>query len=536
VDAAQVRPLLPAGPGCRAVVTSRNALVGLVAVEGVDLLQLDLLTPAEAHDLLSGRLGAPRVAAEPRATQHLIDLCARLPLALSVASARAAIQPHLPLSALVAQLTDGRGRLDALDCADAGISVRAVFSWSYHRLDDGAARVFRLLGLAPGPDISEPAAAGLTGLPRARVATILDELVRAQLLIEPTPRRFAFHDLLRAYAAETAQAAESVDARTAAVRRLFDHYLRMAYAGAQLINTAKDHLDLATGPDEVAAQPMVDRDAAWAWFESEHQVLLAAVDGGAALGLGQHSWQLAWCLADYLHQSGFWHDWADSQRTALAASIGCASAPGQARSHQYLGYALAKLNDHADSRNQLYAALRMFEQLDDADGRAGTHMMVAIGMERQQRYPEALPHAGAAVALRRASGQPGPLANALNALGWYHALNGQHEQAVRYCRQALAVHHELGNDNGAAATWDSLGYAHHHLGQPAEARHCYQQAIDLHRRLGDRGSMAGNLTGLGDVHASAGDQAAARQAWQEALSILDELGRPDAARLRERLA
>ena len=165
--AAQVRLLLPGAPGCLVLVTSRNQLAGLAAADGAHLLTLDLLTGAEAYELLGRRLGSARVTDEPDAVAELVRLCARLPLALNIAAARAATRPALPLAALAAELRDERIRLDALDAGDAAADIRTVFSWSCQQLSEQAARIFRLLGVHPGPDITAPAAASLAGLPQA---------------------------------------------------------------------------------------------------------------------------------------------------------------------------------------------------------------------------------------------------------------------------------------------------------------------------------------------------------------------------------
>jgi NB-ARC domain-containing protein len=156
-DADQVRPLLPGSSGCLVVVTSRSQLASLVAAEGADPVMLDVLSQEEALGLLERRIGTGRLAAELAAATELTALCAGLPLALAIAAARAALHPGLPLAALVTELRDAADRLDALDGGDAA-SVRAVFSWSYQQLPESAARVFRLLGVHPGPDITVPAA------------------------------------------------------------------------------------------------------------------------------------------------------------------------------------------------------------------------------------------------------------------------------------------------------------------------------------------------------------------------------------------
>ena len=181
-DAEQVRPLLPGSPGCLAVVTSRSHLTGLVAGQGAYPLHLDLLPPGEARELLSRRLGSSRVSREPDAVEEIITGCARLPLALTIAAARAAASPSFPLAAVAADLREAGHALDPFEVGDAATDVRAVFSCSYRALSDGAARMFRLLGLHPGPDITVGAAASLAGLAPDQVRGLLAELTRGYLL------------------------------------------------------------------------------------------------------------------------------------------------------------------------------------------------------------------------------------------------------------------------------------------------------------------------------------------------------------------
>jgi hypothetical protein len=203
-DAEQVRPLLPGSPGCLAVVTSRSDLASLVAAEGARPVSLDLLPVAEAGELLARRLGEARVASEPAAVSEIIERCARLPLALAIAAAHAAARPGFPLAAIAAGLRGATANLDPFDGTDLATDVRAVFSWSCRLLGEDAAGLFVLLGLHPGPDISVRAAASLAGIPPRRAEALLAELAGAHLLSEPSPGRYAAHDLLRAYAAEQA--------------------------------------------------------------------------------------------------------------------------------------------------------------------------------------------------------------------------------------------------------------------------------------------------------------------------------------------
>jgi tetratricopeptide (TPR) repeat protein len=180
-DAAQVRPLLPGSPGCFVIVASRARLTSLVAVEGARPLTVGLLSDAEARELLVQRLGADRVAAEPDSVAKIVGLCARLPLALSVVAARAAINPGFSLARLAEELSGTRNRLEALEGGEVNDDVRAAFSWSYQHLDPSAARAFRLLGLHPGPDATAAAVASLAGIEIAHVRRTLTELARCNL-------------------------------------------------------------------------------------------------------------------------------------------------------------------------------------------------------------------------------------------------------------------------------------------------------------------------------------------------------------------
>jgi DNA-binding SARP family transcriptional activator len=208
-DVAQVRPLLPGGPGCLAVVTSRSTLVGLIVAQGALPITLEPFADDEAREMLDARLGASRTAAEPEAAAELIELSAGLPLALAVIASRAAVHQGYSLAAVALDLKDAGSRLDMLATDDAATDLRESLSGSYRHLSQASARMFRLLGLHQRPDVSTSAAARLAGLPLAAARAALRELTNAHLLTEPAPGRFTFHDLLRAYAVEQAQASES---------------------------------------------------------------------------------------------------------------------------------------------------------------------------------------------------------------------------------------------------------------------------------------------------------------------------------------
>jgi DNA-binding SARP family transcriptional activator/Tfp pilus assembly protein PilF len=537
-DIDQVRPLLPAGPGCLVLVTSRGQLTGLVATEGAYPLTLDLLTDAEARELLARRLGPERLAADPAPAGELIELCARLPLALSIAAARAAAQPGLPLASLAADLRDAGGRLDALDAGRGAANVRAVFSWSYRQLDATEARVFRLLGLHPGPDISAPAAASMAGLPLRQARAALADLARARLLTEQTPGRYSFHDLLRAYAAERARADDSEAEQRAAIHRMLDHYLYTAYPAAILAHPSRRPVTPPALRSGAEPERLADKAQAMAWFGAERRVLTAAVALAPQAGFDIYAWYISWPLARFLELRGPWHEWVMVERTALAATQQLGDPAAQAFAHWQLGYAYARLGDYPASRAQLRHALSIYQELGDRVGQADVQHTLAIMVQFQGLYDEALEHSRQALELSTAAGDRTGQAIALNAVGWFHAMLGDHRQALSYCGQALKLHQgqELGYPKLEAATLDSLGYAHHHLGDHAESIACYQRALDLYREVGDRWGQAETLGHTGDVYHAIGDNQRARRAWEEALAILEDLQHADAGRVRAKLA
>jgi len=533
---AQVRPLLPGTPGCAVVVTSRDALAGLVARDGAARLDLGLLPLPEAVALLTELIGE-RAAADPSAAAELARQCARLPLALRVAAELATARPAVPLADLVADLAGQQQRLDLLDAAgDPRTAVRAVFSWSYQQLSADAARTFRLLGIHAGPDVSVPAAASLAATAEAAARRLLRELTRAHLIAEHVPGRYVLHDLLRAYAAEQARDTDTEAERYEAIARVLDHYLHTAACAARLLNPGMEPVVLAPHRPGAAGGQPADHSQALAWFEAEHQVLLAAVTLAAGSGFDSHAWQLPWAMTPSLQSRGHWQEWAATQRTALAAATRLGDTAGQALSGRLLANACNNLGDHDQARGHFASSLTLYQQLGNRLGEAKVHQSLGVLAEGQGRYADALGHDEQALRLYRTIGEKASEAETLNAVGWDHAILGDYPRARAFCRQALTLSAEVGYRWLEGQTWDSLGYAEHHLGNLAEAAACYQRALGLHRESGDRFHEADTLTHLGETRHAAGELAQARQAWQQALAILENLQHPDAGQVRAKLA
>lgn len=327
-DEQQVRPLLPGSPHSLVLATSRNQLTGLAATGGARLVALDVLPHGEAVQLLTARLGSQAIA-DPAAISEIATRCARLPFALAVAAARAAARPDFPLTALATELRDPVGRLDALDSGDPAVSVRTLFSWSYQQLSAGAARMFRLLGLHPGADITTRAAASMAGLDETEGRRMLRELSRAHVLSEHLPGRYTVHALLRAYAADQARAQDSQPERTAAIGRLLDHYLHTAVHGAFLLHPAHGPIELAAPAPGVAPERFADARQALAWFKAEQHVLTAAAALAVASGFDAHAREIPRSMGPFRRRAPEFQP-AGADNPVPTASLGPCAGPGAA--------------------------------------------------------------------------------------------------------------------------------------------------------------------------------------------------------------
>jgi DNA-binding SARP family transcriptional activator/tetratricopeptide (TPR) repeat protein len=534
-NVAQVRPLLPGSPGCLVVVTSRNEMTGMVAAEGAMPLTLDVLGHAEAFEMLARRLGHGRAAAEREATDEIIEACARLPLALSIAVGRAVGRPRRPLAELAAELRDARGRLDALEADDAATDVRAVLSWSYDQLSPAAARMFRLLGVHPGPDIALSAAASLAAVTRAEAGVALRELTRTNMVAEYLPARFAFHDLLRAYAADQAERCDSEPERRAALHRTLDHYLHTAMTASVRFSPHRSPLRLSEPAPGVLPAEVSAKEQAMTWFDAEAPVLIALIGQAYAEGFDEHAWQLPWTLSPFFSRRGRLQEYVASQEVALAAARRLDDQLAQAHAHHLLGQAQAWLEDYESAEPNGRQSLDMFRDLGDRAGEAAVLNGLSVMLERQGRYPEALALALDALRMLKAAGYWWAQGTLENTAGWLYAHLGQFDEALTHCQRALGLHRESGYRGGAGDALDSLGFIYRHLGDYAQSRQQYGQAVAIYREIGDRFHEGQSMAALGETYAIQGDLAAAAAAWREAVVILDRLPHALADEIQARL-
>lgn len=535
-DADQVRPLLPGSPSCLVLVTSRSRLTSLVAQEGARPVVLDAFTDQEAAELLGKHIGAARVVAEPAATAELVEFCVRLPLALSIVAAQAAVNPGFSLADLLEELRAEQRTLDAFESGDASGSVRAVFSWSFRTLTAETTRLFRLLGLHLGPDVGVRTAASLAGVPLARTRRLLTELTTAHLVEQYSPGRFRMHDLVRAYAAELVNDQETAAERDAALHRMLDFLLHTTVSAAVVLNPNRDPQHLDPVVDGTAFAPVTDTDAAFRWYNEELATLLAAARFSATGPLVRCAWHIPWAMTSFLYRRGRWTEWADIHEAALTTATAVDDQHAIARTRRLLGNAYTLLDRQADGRAEHERAQALFAALHDDHGLGRTHHARAWADERFGEHRGAIAHAEEALQLYRGYGNRSGEAHAMDAAGWFHAQLGEFAQALDYCTRALALHTELGDISGVADDYDSLGYIHHHLGDLDRSFADYEKSVALWREVGAAYDEAITLIRLGEAREAYGDRPAAIATWQRALEILVQLDHPDADSLRARLA
>ena len=484
-DPSQVRPLLPGGPGCLALITSRSRLTGLVVREGAQLIALDALSPDEARTLLASLLGHDRVAAEPGPAAELAAACGHLPLPLRIVAAKLADHPRRPIAHLVTELLEG-DLLAGLEVpGDQRSAVRATLQLSYASLSTQARQLFRLLGLVPGPDFTPAAAAALAGLPLPRAGALLERLADANLVASPAPGRFAFHDLLRAYAAERTDAEDASQARHAARARLNDWYLSTADAAARLLYP--DKLRLPVPPAARGPASFDDHDQALAWLDAERPNLLAAAEHAAEHGPRPFAWLVSDALRGYFWLRMITVDWLVVARAGLAA----AQADGDLR------------------------------------GQSAAELSLGDGHRCQSRYEQAIDHYLRARERSRDAGWVAAEAAALGNLGNVYWRAGRLTEAAEQHTRSLALDRQVGSLPGQAASLANLGQVSRELGRLREAEGYLLQALVLDEQIGSRGGWAMDLTTLGEVELVLGRLEEAGRRLEEALTLHRELGDRD---------
>ncbi|WDZ87030.1 BTAD domain-containing putative transcriptional regulator [Micromonospora cathayae] len=493
----QVRPLLPGTPGCLALVTSRDRLSGLVAVDGASRIALDVLTGPEASALLNRIIPADQVAADQAEIEELAEVCARLPLALRIAAANLIDHPDQPISAHTARLTAGN-RLAGLRVeGDDQAAVRAAFDLSYAALPGSARRLFRLLGPAPGADVTAAAAAAIAAVDEVTAARELDRLAAAHLVQQPRTGRYTLHDLLRIYAVERAVTEDPGPELAAATRRLYAWCRRRTEAAAAAIYPQMVRLPPDGEPDPDDRDPgFVSAGAAMAWLEAERANLVRVVGHAAEHGADPAAWRIPDALRGYY-----------------------------------------QFRPHNDGFVAATHALRAAQLAGDHTGEAASRLGLASLHLRRSEYRVGLEHATRMIEAASRADWPEGLAAAYGTCGLMHLRAGRLAEAAELTRRAVGIHERLGGDERLSSSLGNLGVIYRDMGRLREAEQVFRQGLALTRRTGMRMYTGIGLSNLGEVEHALGRYDDALAHLGEALTLSRETGyRPTEVESLRRLA
>jgi DNA-binding SARP family transcriptional activator len=518
-DSAQVVPLLPGGSST-VIVTSRDQLTGLVVTHGARRLAVDTLPPETARALLSARIGADRVAAEPDAVTELVERCAGLPLALSIVAGRAQSYPEFPLATLADELREAR--LNALDEDDELASVRAVLAASTDALKPPEAELFALLGHAPGTDISKAAADALVDGDAGRSLRALE---RVSLVQQHGPGRYRMHDLVRLYAAE-----QLMGDRDAALTRLVTYYTHGMYAVERALYPHR-------GAPPLPLVTEVTHEDPWEWFRAEHACATAAGRLAAELGLHEHVWHLAWYPAPMRWRASYIQDSVDAWRLAISAAEALDHEAALAHGYRGAGAALAQLRQYDEAVSLLRQALELLEHSGRAFDLAVTHCGIATALEKALRYREALPHAQRGLELLTQLDNVVVTAQARSQVGEILVHLNENEAGLMLLEPALAVFREHGDADSEAITVGNIARALFQSGRLPEALAMFETAREMYVKNGIDFDLVHILDELGDVRHALGDLDGAADEWRRAVELARSLHRHAvAAKIQAKLA
>jgi DNA-binding SARP family transcriptional activator len=570
----QVRPLLPSSPGSVALITSRDRLAGLLARDGATRITLDVLDPDEAVALLTRILGVERVAAEPAAARDLAEVCGYLPLALRIAAANLADQAGVPIADRVAELRAG-SRLAALTIeGDAASALRSAFDQSYATLDQATARLFRLLGLHPGPDVTPPAAAVLAGVPVAAATAALHRLVAAHLVTEPAEGRYTLHDLVRLYARERAGDEDGTDSSRAVLDRLCRWYLGLADAAARHLyphmlrlpvppagDTASDWPAADVAPDQPPGDVACDRPAALAWLDAERANLVACARYAAENRLGAIAWLLPDTLRGYFYLRRNVVDWLATSGAAREAARAAGNLRSEAAASHSIALAYSCQGRYAEglafharamdlsvragwregeaailgnegvirlwrgdldlAADRFTRALDIYRELDSVAGQGVNLSNLGVMYAARGQFQRAVEHYTRALALHQQTGARASEALALNNIGDMYRNMGRYPLAVEHFTASLEIHREVGGLAGQALALGNLAAAHRDTGRLAEALAYGTAALDVVRETGDLHAEAYTLNRLATVHCALSRYDEAVERHSEALTLTD---------------
>lgn len=565
-DTDHIKDLITLLAGCLVIVTSRQRLTTLSATTGARRVRVEPMPPAEAAELLSIRLGSGRHV-DPDDRVRLVGLCGGLPLVITVLAEHVATSGAARLSSFAQQLNRRQLITDIGEDGDGSAIAKTFFTWSYRSLAPPDQRLFRLLGLHPGPDINVDLACAWDGRTPTETKHSIGALVGAHLLERPESfDRYQFHDLIKEFAAYCADLDEPATDRGAAERRMASHYLSAATQAHRTLYpgrlTAPD-LALETGVEPVA---FTTQSQARFWFDLERTNLTAAIHYTFAHGHHDLTWRLADTVASLLDRYSDHEESRIVRELAVASAAAMSDREAEASCQVGLGSVLMTLGDHQQARICLEAGLRFAEDTgnergqastlyqlgrlemargdpatavdlfqrslelarahDDHEGLCWTHCRLGQALRILKEYDQALMHLHQTQYHAQRIADYSAHAASLAEIGAIHRDLGDNNAATAYCEQALLAVETAPYLDIIAQICTTLAEIHIESGNAKTAHSYAERALEVSQRTHNASAEAQARDVLGDASAAANELAAAIRAWNQAADIYDRIGNP----------
>ncbi|WP_020579309.1 AfsR/SARP family transcriptional regulator [Actinopolymorpha alba] len=520
----QIRPLLPGSPSCAALITSRTRLG---ALEGAHHIELDVLQEQAAADLLTRVVGPARVAEDVPAAKEIADLCGHLPLALRIAAARLAARPHWSLSRLVDRLSDERRRLDELVAGD--LAVRTSLATSYQGLTGKAQRMFQLLGCLDLPDFTSSVAGALLDTPADIADDLVETLADARLLHpsrndETGQLRYRFHDLVRLYARDLADAELDGSDRLEAIQRGFHYYLGTTRNAADVLSPAtedRSSIGILAGELRSSGSTFAARAVAAAWVDAEVANLLAVAN--QAISDPEHHpivVGLSAAAAGPLNVRHRQRTLIELARLAIDAARTTGDERGLAQATNDLAIGYMNTGQVEAALEHAEQAMRYWTLNRDPISQAATLNIIGNLWSQHGDPNLALDNYRQALDIRRRLGHREAQAAILSNLAETLAQEGQCEEALEHLDEALNLYRSEKSVGGEGLVLGTIGKTQLHAGDPARAIDSFERALPLVCLAGQRHFEADFRWHLGTAHHAVGNHEQARASKRQALEIL----------------
>ncbi|WP_067452605.1 AfsR/SARP family transcriptional regulator [Actinomadura macra] len=512
----QVRPLLPASPGCLVIVTSRRRLAGL---HDSHPLSLDVLPVSDAITLFRSVAGIGR-APDDSAVAAVVSRCGQLPLAVRIAASRLRHRRAWGVDDLLARLMSGGRRLEELRVEGSEITV--VFEVSYRGLSPSLREAFRAFGLHPGPDLTAHVAAAILGRSAHEAERVLEDLLDRHLITEPLRGRYRFHDLVHEYARRLAHEEDSEDERRRTVHRILDYYLAAADRAHRLLSPGPhgEHLHLVHTPE---LPPLETERQAQEWFTAEHACLLNAAQHAAAHAWPDHVARLARALADHLESGGHWEAAARLHQSAIVARRELGDRMGIAHALADLSLIRFRGGEYGSALDDAAQALSIYRSMSERQREADVLSHMSLIHWHRSQFPQALSRCREALEIRRLLGDRRGEARCLDHTAIFLEYTGDYQEALRSRERALAIFTEIDDARGRTMALNNMGDLALRMGDIDAAVRHYGNTAAAAAELG-RQHQAIWLINMANVHRYTGSDDIALKKYREALAIAMQIG------------